>query len=202
MLLCFKSYYQAWLVDSIIKIKPFRLVFACITDSDNQGKVPSGSIIDRDNQASLSLIITDNQAFFTTRRNRNSFQFPSFKIGTKPTGPADPGNGHYEDPTRDFEGAPFLCDLIGDRDSETNQIEEHAHTRPGQRSEVNLAPHSLADMVSIVVKKHSYKPSLHGHHGQGRWDVPWQDSRYQKRLLQHFRQPRPLGPRLGLRWVK
>ncbi len=32
-------------------------VFACITDSDNQGKVPSGSIIDRDNQVSLSLII-------------------------------------------------------------------------------------------------------------------------------------------------
>jgi hypothetical protein len=37
------------------------MVFACITDNDNQGKVPSGSIIDRDNQASLSLIITDNQ---------------------------------------------------------------------------------------------------------------------------------------------
>ncbi len=30
------------------------LVFACITDSDNQGKVPSGSIIDRDNQAFLT----------------------------------------------------------------------------------------------------------------------------------------------------
>ncbi len=42
------------------------MVFACITDSDNQGKVPSGSIIDRDNLASLSLIITDNQTFFTT----------------------------------------------------------------------------------------------------------------------------------------
>ncbi len=51
---------------SWLKIKPFRLVFACITDSDNQGKVPSGSIIDRDNQGSLRLIITDNQAFFTT----------------------------------------------------------------------------------------------------------------------------------------
>ena len=37
-----------------------------ITDSDNQGKVPNGSIIDRDNQPSLSLIITDNQALFTT----------------------------------------------------------------------------------------------------------------------------------------
>jgi hypothetical protein len=42
------------------------MVFACITDSDNQGKVPNGSIIDRDNQASFILIITDNQAFFTT----------------------------------------------------------------------------------------------------------------------------------------
>jgi hypothetical protein len=41
---------------------PFRLVFACITDIDNQGEVPKGSIIDRDNQASFSLIITDNQA--------------------------------------------------------------------------------------------------------------------------------------------
>ncbi len=35
------------------------LVFACITDIDNQGEVPKGSIIDRDNQASFSLIITD-----------------------------------------------------------------------------------------------------------------------------------------------
>jgi hypothetical protein len=52
----------------------FRLVFACITDSDNQGKVPSGSIIDRDNQASLNLI-TDNQAFFTT-------SLPTFPILT------------------------------------------------------------------------------------------------------------------------
>jgi hypothetical protein len=49
--------------------------FACITDSDNQGKVPSGSIIDRDNQASLSLIITDNQPFFTT-------SLPTFPILT------------------------------------------------------------------------------------------------------------------------
>jgi hypothetical protein len=50
------------------------LVFACVTDSDNQGKVPNGSIIDRHNQASLSLIITDNQVFFTTslvRKNRD-----------------------------------------------------------------------------------------------------------------------------------
>jgi hypothetical protein len=30
---------------------------------DNQGEVPKGSIIDRDNQASFSLIITDNQDF-------------------------------------------------------------------------------------------------------------------------------------------
>jgi hypothetical protein len=37
------------------------MVFECITDSDNQGKVPSGSIIDRDNQSSLSLIITTKQ---------------------------------------------------------------------------------------------------------------------------------------------
>ncbi len=29
------------------------------TDSDNQGKIPNGSIIDRDNQVSLILIITD-----------------------------------------------------------------------------------------------------------------------------------------------
>jgi hypothetical protein len=35
------------------------MVFASITDSDNQGKVPTGSIIDRDNQASFILIITD-----------------------------------------------------------------------------------------------------------------------------------------------
>jgi hypothetical protein len=34
-----------------------------ITDIDNQGEVPKGSIIDRDNQESFSLIITDNQAF-------------------------------------------------------------------------------------------------------------------------------------------
>jgi hypothetical protein len=30
---------------------------------DNQGEVPKGSIIDRDNQVSFRLIITDNQAF-------------------------------------------------------------------------------------------------------------------------------------------
>jgi hypothetical protein len=47
----------------MIKIKPFRLVFACITDIDNQGEVPNRSIIDRDNQTSFSLIITDNQGF-------------------------------------------------------------------------------------------------------------------------------------------
>ncbi len=41
----------------------FWLVFACITDVDNQGEVPKGSIIDRDNQTSFILIITDNQAF-------------------------------------------------------------------------------------------------------------------------------------------
>jgi hypothetical protein len=35
----------------------FRLVFGSITDSDNQGKVPNGNIIDRDNQASFRLII-------------------------------------------------------------------------------------------------------------------------------------------------
>ena len=43
-------------------------------------------------------------------------------------------------------------DLIGDRDSETNQIEEHARSRTGQSSEVNLGLHSLDDMVPIVVK--------------------------------------------------
>ena len=41
-------------------------------------------------------------------RFRGEWQFPSVKIGTEPTGPADPGNGHYGDPKRDFEGAPFL----------------------------------------------------------------------------------------------
>jgi hypothetical protein len=46
-----------------MKIKPFSLVFACITDIDNQGEVPKGSIIDRDNKACFNLIITDNQAF-------------------------------------------------------------------------------------------------------------------------------------------
>jgi hypothetical protein len=46
-------------------MKPFRLVFACITDIDNQGEVPKGSIIDRDNQASCSLIITDNHQAFS-----------------------------------------------------------------------------------------------------------------------------------------
>jgi hypothetical protein len=31
----------------------------------------------------------------------------------------------------------------------------------GQLSEVNLDPDSLTDMVSIMVNKHSFKPSLH-----------------------------------------
>ena len=34
--------------------------FGSVTDRDNQGKVTGRSIIDRDNQASFSLIITDN----------------------------------------------------------------------------------------------------------------------------------------------
>jgi hypothetical protein len=42
------------------------MLIASITDSDNQGEIPNGNIIDRDNQASFNLIITDNQAFFTT----------------------------------------------------------------------------------------------------------------------------------------
>ncbi len=68
-----KANYEAWSVDSIIRIKPFRLVFASITDSDNQGKVPNGSIIDRDNQVSFSLIITDNQVI--SPRLSQPFQF-------------------------------------------------------------------------------------------------------------------------------
>jgi hypothetical protein len=43
-----------------MRIKPFRLVFGSITDSDNQGKVTGGNIVDRDNQAIFSLIMTDN----------------------------------------------------------------------------------------------------------------------------------------------
>jgi hypothetical protein len=42
----------------IIRIKTLRLVYGSITDCDNQGKVTGASIIDRDNQASFSLIIT------------------------------------------------------------------------------------------------------------------------------------------------
>jgi hypothetical protein len=34
------------------------MVFVCITDSDNQGEVTNGSIIDRDSQGSFNLIIT------------------------------------------------------------------------------------------------------------------------------------------------
>ena len=43
----------------IMRIKPFRLLFGSITDRDNQGKVTGASNIDRDKQASFSLIITD-----------------------------------------------------------------------------------------------------------------------------------------------
>jgi hypothetical protein len=47
-------------LDSLIWwIKHFRLVFGIITDSDNQGKV-TGNIVDRDNEASFILIMTDN----------------------------------------------------------------------------------------------------------------------------------------------
>jgi hypothetical protein len=36
---------------------------------------------------------------------------------------------------------------------------EHVFSRAGQLSEVNLDPDTLADMVSIMVNKHAYKPS-------------------------------------------
>ena len=39
--------------------------------------------------------------------------------------------------------------------------QEHARSKAGQLSEVNLDPDSLADMVSIVVKQHACKTSLH-----------------------------------------
>ena len=37
---------------------------------------------------------------------------------------------------------------------------EQVFSRAGQLSEVNLDPDALADMVSIMVHKHAYKPSL------------------------------------------
>ncbi len=37
---------------------------------------------------------------------------------------------------------------------------EQVFSRVGQLSEVNLDPDILADMVSIMVNKHVYKPSL------------------------------------------
>ena len=36
---------------------------------------------------------------------------------------------------------------------------EQVFSRAGQLSEVNLDPDSLADMVSIMINKHTYKPS-------------------------------------------
>ncbi len=37
---------------------------------------------------------------------------------------------------------------------------EQVFSRVGQLSEVNLDPETLTDMVSIMVNKHTYKPSL------------------------------------------
>ena len=37
---------------------------------------------------------------------------------------------------------------------------EQVFLRAGRLSEVNLDPDTLADMVSIMVNKHTYKPSL------------------------------------------
>ena len=37
---------------------------------------------------------------------------------------------------------------------------EQVFSREGQLSEVNLDPDTLADMVSIIVNKHEYKPSV------------------------------------------
>jgi hypothetical protein len=42
--------------------------------------------------------------------------------------------------------------------AETNV--EHVFSRAGQLSEVNLDPDALADMVSIMVNKLAYKPSV------------------------------------------
>ena len=38
---------------------------------------------------------------------------------------------------------------------------EEVFSRAGQLSVVNLNPDALADMVSIIVNEHAYKPSLH-----------------------------------------
>jgi hypothetical protein len=79
-LVSIKDHYQTWYYQYQGSLSS--LVFACITDIDNQGEVPKGRIIDRDNQTSFSLIITDNQAFFTTSLPT----FPSLSIihQTKP----------------------------------------------------------------------------------------------------------------------
>ena len=37
---------------------------------------------------------------------------------------------------------------------------EEVFSRAGQLSEVNVDPDALADMVSIMINKHAYKPSV------------------------------------------
>ncbi len=51
----------------------------------------------------------------------------------------------------------FLC-FQADLVAEANV--EQVFSRAGQLSEVNLDPDALVDMVSIMVNKHTYKPSL------------------------------------------
>ncbi len=55
-------------------------------------------------------------------QDRNFDQFPSMKIETEK--PDDPGSGLYSDTKRNFEGVHFLCDLIGNSDSQTIKIEK------------------------------------------------------------------------------
>ena len=57
-------------------------------------------------------------------------------------------------------------------------------------------------MVSIMVNKQEYKPSLHDIMEKYYEMFRSKNQGGKKRILQHSRQSRSLGPELGRRWMK
>lgn len=105
-----KTYYDSWQVDSIISIKPFRLVFANITDHDNQGKITQiisdaltgASIIDRNNPARFWLIIM----IIDSQEGHPWFLSQSFQFCRWITGPNSWHNKNLEYNLRSFLPTP------------------------------------------------------------------------------------------------
>ncbi len=105
-------------------------------------KWETGGIIDRDNQTSFSLIIRDNQ-----NQTCLIITINDTSIGDLPLIITISDTCKNQPKRLDFDNTIKLSSLI-------------VFSRSGQLSEVYVDTDTLADMVSIIVNKHAYKPSV------------------------------------------